>query len=196
MPTLCRCLAGTAIDTLRNYRHTRTVMHSDPRRHQRLACPWPRIRTRSPSKTSGMAIPTSTVNAKPSPLGQPTLPISLGSDTAGSFLGDCRTPSGVRNSSRIRSFDASWRMTVHGGHRGRPNRLTAAAGGNQTQVAAPSPAALRPSPTFWTRSPLPKPDIHRQGRLNLAHEGQGGVRMWRVAPFRLEAPREHARPHA
>lgn len=106
MPTRCRCLTGTAIDMPRTYRHAPTIIHSDLRRYQRLCLPvasdqcpdrpprpldWRSRRPRRTPNRSALAQPTTQI------------PISLGPHTAGSFLGDFRTPSGVRNSSRERT---------------------------------------------------------------------------------------------
>jgi hypothetical protein len=103
MPTLCRCLTGTAIDTSRTDRNARAAMHSNPARHRRLCLPvasdrypdrpprpleWRSRRARRTPNLSTLAQPN------------PRIPIGLGPDTAGSFLGDFRTPGGVRNSSR------------------------------------------------------------------------------------------------
>jgi hypothetical protein len=106
MPTLRRCHVASAIDTLRAHRLARTGKHADPRRHRRL-CPStaanPRLNRpeKLPGCSSGAAQQTPLPSATVQP--NPQIPISLRPHTAGSFFGDFRTPSGIRNSSRNRT---------------------------------------------------------------------------------------------
>jgi hypothetical protein len=145
MPTLCRCLTGTAIETLRTHRHARAVMHSDPRRHRRLCLPVASDQRRDrSSRPLEWRSRRARRTLNPSTLAQPNpqIPISLGPDTAGSFLGDFRTPSGIRNSSRGAASPLSARPSHW-----RNVRFARSRAGKPT-VAKPPMAAIRPRRTL------------------------------------------------
>jgi hypothetical protein len=106
MPTLCRCHVASAIDTPWARRLAHIVKHADPGRHQRLCPPVASDQCPvGPEKLLPCRLRRARTPLQPSASAQPNpqIPISLGPDTAGSFLGDFRTPGGVRNSSRYRN---------------------------------------------------------------------------------------------
>jgi hypothetical protein len=119
MPTLCRCHVASAIDTPRVRQFARIVERAGPRRHRRFCLPVapdrcpdrtakpPERRSRAARRTPGSPPP-----AQPNP----QIPINLRPHIAGSFLGDFRTPTGVRSSLRsgwLLSGDWHVRADIH-----------------------------------------------------------------------------------
>ena len=105
MPTPCRCHVASGIETLRAHRLARTVQPADPRHHRLLYAPMASDLGRDrPAKRPACRSWTARKRRQlPTPAHpNPQIPISLRTQPAGSFFGDFRTPSGVRNSSRKR----------------------------------------------------------------------------------------------
>ncbi len=102
----CRRLAASANDTSRARRRARPVRRRNPGRNPRSDLPtaWNFARARS-ARPSRCAFNQAHRASRPPKTAQPKhqIPIDSGLHTAGSFLGDFRTPNGIRNSSRERN---------------------------------------------------------------------------------------------